>query len=154
MVHYVTFPDGTEVRGASLDSRRCNDKWRQFGLYLDPSWKPKWPAVLIAWPDFGVPKSRVVAAREIQAAFAKAREGVHVEIGCVGGLGRTGTTLACMASLAGVPARNAVSWVRKHYDDRLVETTAQERWVLWFAGEVKRQAASAKSRSKAGAAKR
>ena len=139
IVHYVTFPDGTEVRGASLDSRRCNDRWRQFGLYLDPAWRPTWPAVTIAWPDFGLPKSRQLAAAEICAAFAKAREGVHVEIGCVGGLGRTGTTLACMAALAGVASRHAVGWVREHYDDRLVETTAQERWVLWFAGEAKRR---------------
>jgi hypothetical protein len=35
-----------------------------------------------------------------------------VEIGCKGGLGRTGTALACMAILARVPISHAVIWVQ------------------------------------------
>jgi hypothetical protein len=56
-----------------------------------------------------------------------------VEIGCQVGLGRTGTVLACMAVLAGIPDSEAVSWVREHYKAGAVETSEQEAWVRWFA---------------------
>ncbi|MBE0636646.1 phosphatase, partial [Candidatus Bipolaricaulota bacterium] len=59
----------------------------------------------------------------------------RLEIGCIGGLGRTGTVLACLAILAGVPTTEAVAWVRDHYDARAVETTDQEGWIVWF-GEM------------------
>jgi hypothetical protein len=38
-----------------------------------------------------------------------------------------------MAILAGVLPDRAVAWVREHYDERAVETEAQEDWPLWFA---------------------
>jgi hypothetical protein len=38
-----------------------------------------------------------------------------------------------MAVLAGVPAEEAVTWVRQNYDVRAVETPEQEAWVRWFA---------------------
>ncbi len=61
-------------------------------------------------------------------------------MGCIGGLGRTGTVLACMAILAGIPAGHAVDWVREHYDPAAVETPEQEQWVLWFAGHLRKKA--------------
>jgi len=36
----------------------------------------------------------------------------RVEFGCAGGHGRTGTALACMAILDGVPGTEAVAFVR------------------------------------------
>ena len=104
-----------------------------FGLYLDARWAPTWPAAVVEWEDFGVPREPDAAAVAIQDAFARARAGETVEVGCVGGLGRTGTVLACMAILAGVPPHGAVAWVREHYDERAIETPAQEHWPLWFA---------------------
>lgn len=41
--------------------------------------------------------------------------------------------LACMAVLAGVPAAQAVEWVRDAYARRAVERQAQADWVAWFA---------------------
>ncbi len=35
---------------------------------------------------------------------------------CSGGRGRTGTALACLTILDGVPAADAVRYVRQHYD--------------------------------------
>jgi len=55
------------------------------------------------------------------------------EIACGGGRGRTGTALACLAVLDGVPPRAAVAYVRKHYDPRSVETPSQRRYVTRFA---------------------
>lgn len=38
-----------------------------------------------------------------------ARSGRHVDVGCAGGIGRTGTVHACMALFAGIPAREVIS---------------------------------------------
>jgi hypothetical protein len=95
--------------------------------------KPTWPATVIDWQDFGLPENPELAAQQIVDAFGEARRGGLVEIGCLGGSGRTGTALACMAVLAGVPATEAVAWVRASYRPQAVETTEQEAWVGWFA---------------------
>jgi hypothetical protein len=128
----VIFPDGTRVRACGLAQRDDNRCWRTFGLYLDDRWQPDWPAEVIDWVDFGLPRAPEDAARSIRAAFERARKGERVEVGCLGGLGRTGTALACMAVLAGVPPEEAVAWVRAHYQTQAVETTEQEAWVHWF----------------------
>jgi hypothetical protein len=129
----VVFPDGTRVRGSSLDERREEDPFRDFGIYADPKWEPTWPAALIDWADFGVPANDEVAALQIEDAFEKASGGLFVEVGCRGGLGRTGTILSCMGVLAGIPAGDAVQWVRENYKPEAVEGPEQEAWVLWFA---------------------
>ncbi|MGH9173170.1 MAG: protein-tyrosine phosphatase family protein, partial [Vicinamibacterales bacterium] len=129
----IHFPDGTMVRASGIAQRDAGAGWRAFGLYCDPAWSPDWPAAIIDWPDFGVPAQPEVAARQIENAFARARRGEQVEVGCLGGLGRTGTVLACMAVLAGVPTANAVAWVRAHYRPEAIETAAQAAWVTWCA---------------------
>jgi hypothetical protein len=128
----VRFPDGTIVLASSLAARSEDPDTRDFGLYMDPAWNPVWHAELIDWPDFGLPTDPLEAADRIVSAFERAKAGDRVEVGCVGGLGRTGTVLACMATLAGVPADEAVAWVRANYDPRAVETIEQEGWVAWF----------------------
>jgi hypothetical protein len=129
----VTFPDGSRIRASALLDRQEDDPERSFGLYMDERWRPTWPAEIIDWPDFELPTDRTRAAQQIRAAFARAARGEVVEIGCLGGLGRTGTVLACMAVMAGVAPPEAVQWVREHYDPRAVETREQEEWVNWFA---------------------
>jgi len=132
-IRLVHFPDGTTVAAAPLASSRADDPLRDYGLYCDPAWAPTWDADLIDWPDFGIPTDRSEAVRLIVAAFRRAEAGERVEVGCIGGLGRTGTVLACMAILSGVPASEAVEWVRSNYDERAVETPEQEAWVEAFA---------------------
>jgi predicted TPR repeat methyltransferase len=132
----ICFPDGTCVTASPISSRLENNPDRDFGLYLDAAWAPTWDAELVDWPDYGLPSEPEETARQIAAAFRRAKSGELVEIGCIGGLGRTGTVLACMAILAGVQADQAVAWVRDHYDSRAVETAEQSAWVLWFGGDV------------------
>jgi hypothetical protein len=132
----VVFPDGTTVRASSIFERDEDGSGRDFGLYMDPRWNPSWPAEVIDWPDFGVPADRRRAAAQIRSAFSRAKSGQSVEVGCVGGLGRTGTVLACMAVLAGVSSRDAVAWVRKNYRPRAIETLDQENWIDWFAQDT------------------
>jgi len=105
---------------------------------MDPAWAPTWEAELIDWPDFGLPADWEAAASQIIAGFERAKSGERVEVGCIGGLGRTGTVLACMAVLACVPADEAVEWVRAHYATRAVETLEQAEWILWFGRFVQK----------------
>ncbi len=128
----VHFPDGTVVRAASLAACDHNAGWRDYGLYLDERWQPAWPAWVVAWPDFGVPSDAHEAKEAIVQAYERAQAGERVEIGCAGGMGRTGTVLACLAILAGVEDDEAVAWVRRHYHEDAVETPAQEHWVREF----------------------
>jgi protein-tyrosine phosphatase len=85
--------------------------------------------------DFGLPADRELTATQIVAAYRRASVGELVEIGCRGGLGRTGTVLACMAVLSGLGSEDAVVWVRGSYDTWAVETAEQEHWVEWFAAQ-------------------
>ena len=130
----VVFPDGSRVRASSISDRRVDDPERSFGLYLDARWQPSSPADLIEWRNFGLPEDAESAAQKIEAAFRRARQGELIEVGCLGGSGRTGTVLACMAVLAGVPQDEAVAWVRRAYKADAIETAEQEEWVRWFAG--------------------
>jgi hypothetical protein len=101
----VRFPDGTRIRASSIADRRVDDPERKFGLYLDATWEPTWPATVIAWEDFGLPTNPELAAQQIVEAFGRARGGELVEVGCLGGSGRTGTVLACMTASPGCRRR-------------------------------------------------
>lgn len=132
----VRFPDGTTVLASSWHERAEDDPLPELGLYLDPIWSPSWPAEFIAWPDRGLPGDAAAARASVRRAFERARLGAKVEVGCIGGHGRTGTVLACMAVLAGVPPGEVVAWVRHHYCAAAVEGSAQEQWVEEYPLEV------------------
>ncbi len=129
----LEFPDGTRVLASGWFERAPREPPPDFGLYLDPMWQPTWPAAHLDWPDFGVPKRVHEADTLIGEVFCRAKRGERVEVGCIGGHGRTGTVLACMAVLAGVPASHAVKWVREHYCPRAVQEPSQEYWMERFA---------------------
>jgi protein-tyrosine phosphatase len=133
----VRFPDGTTVDAVGIRARRADKPSRDYGLYLDAIWRPTWPADVIEWEDYGLPTDAEATAAAIRHAFRRAARGERVEVGCIGGLGRTGTVLACMAILAGVAPAQAVQWVRNQYDPAAVETPEQEEWVLWFGSHAK-----------------
>ncbi len=132
----VIFPDGTRVHASGWLERKPGEPTPDFGLYLDPMWTPTWPSVRLDWPDFSVPADRAAADGEIKAAYERARSGQRVEVACVGGHGRTGTVLACMAILAGVPADEAVGWVRAAYCPRAVQEPSQQYWIERFSERV------------------
>jgi len=86
----------------------------------------------VRWPDFRLPSSHTQARAILGEAWARAAV-ERVDIACGGGRGRTGTALACLAILDGVPADEAVAFVRRNYDARAVETPWQRRYVRRFA---------------------
>ena len=97
-------------------------------------WAPRplpWPVRWVRWPDFGLPLDRDRAREVLQEAWDRAGE-ERVEVACRGGHGRTGTALACLAVLDGVPPTEAVAFVRGHHDRRAVETPRQRHHVARF----------------------
>jgi hypothetical protein len=127
----VELPDGRRIRGRALRQLIPDGLEPEFGLYLlnrNPG-RFAWPSGWVRWPDFRTPVSTADAWEAIVDAHARAAI-ERVEIGCDGGVGRTGTALAVMAVLAGVPRADAVAWVRTHYQRRAVEMPWQRRWVL------------------------
>jgi hypothetical protein len=112
----VTFADGTTVVGVRflVENPYERDQPPTFGLYLDPRWAPSWDHAHLRWVDFGVPDAAELRAA-LEDVLARSRRGEHVEVGCLGGHGRTGTALACLAVLTGTPPDQAVAWVRAAY---------------------------------------
>jgi protein-tyrosine phosphatase len=106
----------------------------EYGLYLGSrrlqarhtfGWAHEW----LDWPDFALPRDSRRAVELIQDLHRRALDGQRVEVACGGGVGRTGTVVASLAVLSGVPAGEAVRWARAHYQRRAVETPWQRRWV-------------------------
>lgn len=91
-----------------------------------------WPHRWVAWPDFRLPRSPADLRGALVDVLDRAA-GERVEIACGGGRGRTGTALACLAVLDGVPAADAVAYVRAGYHPKAVETPWQWRFVERFA---------------------
>jgi hypothetical protein len=122
----VRLPGGALVRGRRLgDAGTTAD----FTLVLCrgpvPSWQHRW----IARPDFWVPTDRRDAVDALREALTRASSGERVEVGCRGGVGRTGTALAALAVLDGMTPADAVAWVRANYHRRAVETPWQRWWL-------------------------
>jgi protein-tyrosine phosphatase len=78
-----------------------------------------------------LPADPAYAIEVLTEAWRRA-QGERVEVACGGGRGRTGTALACLAVLDGLPAPEAIAHVRAHYDKRAVETPGQRRFVSRF----------------------
>jgi protein-tyrosine phosphatase len=130
----ITFPDGTIVYASSEHHRNTDDiAAPDLALYLDWSWRPTGPSYFLDWRDYGLPSHWEAAAKTITDVFQRAQQNLWVEIGCIGGHGRTGTAVAAMAVLGGVPADEAVEWVQTNYCKHAVETGMQAWWVEWFA---------------------
>lgn len=100
-----------------------------FALLLATGSEPAWEHRRIRWPDFWVPLNRRDALDGLHQALDRARAGQRVEVACRGGTGRTGTALAALAILDGLPRTEAVAWVRAHYRPRAVETPWQRHWL-------------------------
>ncbi|WP_369236951.1 protein phosphatase [Streptomyces sp. R21] len=127
----LRLPSGRLIRGRAL--RRplpADGPTPTYAVHLlgkEPPQVP-WRADWLRWPDFRLPADRT-RARELLTGAWNLATTERVEIACGGGRGRTGTALACLAVLDGVPADEAVDFVRRHYDRHAVETPWQRRYV-------------------------
>ena len=129
----LLLPSGRLVRGRGLRHPLPPGPVPTFAVYLlgaEPPpvpWRSRW----VRWPDFRLPADRTDAAAALREAWDRAPS-ERVEMACGAGRGRTGTALACLAVLDGVPAAEAVAYVRDRYDPRAVETPWQRRFVSRF----------------------
>lgn len=122
----IALPSGARVRGRAIATTASP---ADFALLLADGPLPGWAHRRIRWPDFWIPLDRADALDALCEALGRAREGQRVEVACTGGRGRTGTALAALAVLDGLPASRAVAWVRTGYHPRAVETPWQRRWL-------------------------
>ena len=129
----LRLPSGRLIRGRGLSRPAPAGPPPAFALYLlghEPpavGWEYRW----VRWPDFGLPADSAAARAALGEAWQRA-ERERVEVACAGGQGRTGTALACLAVIDGVPNRDAVAYVRAHYSPRAVETPWQRRYVARY----------------------
>ncbi|MCC3762851.1 protein phosphatase [Glycomyces sp. TRM65418] len=133
-VGVLRLPSGRLVRGRALARPLPEGPDPDFALHLlghEPPEVP-WASRWILWPDFRLPNDKPAFGEALREAWDRA-ETERVEFACYGGHGRTGTALACLAVLDGVPAREAVAYVREHYAKRAVETPWQSRFVSRFS---------------------
>lgn len=120
---------------ASKNRRHTPDTTPDLGVYAYSGWNPDSAAIFIPWTDFGLPTiPYTTVGRMLRQAFDAAKAGQTVEFGCMGGHGRTGTMLACMAILADptMTGPEAVKYVRSAHCTKAVETSSQEWFVRWF----------------------
>jgi hypothetical protein len=129
----LRLPSGRLVRGRGLRRPLPSGPPPAFALYLlghrppRVAWENRW----LRWHDFWLPADRHATVEALREAWVRA-EAERVEVACAAGYGRTGTALACLAVLDGVPNREAVGYVREHYSPRAVETPWQRRFVTRF----------------------
>ncbi|MFR9776354.1 protein-tyrosine phosphatase family protein [Micromonospora sp. MS34] len=123
----LELPGGAAVRGRRIAAATLAPA--DFALLLASGPTPGWPHRRIRWPDFWVPLDAADALDAVREAWRRAYAGQRVEVACRGGVGRTGTVLAALAVLDGLPPERAVAWVRAHHHPRAVETPWQRRWL-------------------------
>ncbi|HVV13640.1 protein-tyrosine phosphatase family protein [Amycolatopsis sp.] len=129
----LRLPSGRLVRGRGLARPLPDGPRPEFALYLLGQEPPvvEWESRWLRWPDFRLPADRGDAGEALREAWSRAAA-ERVEVACKGGRGRTGTALACLAVLDGVPSKEAVAYVRERYSPHAVETWGQRRFVARF----------------------
>lgn len=123
----VVLPGGAAVRARRIAVPAPGPA--DFALLLASGPIPAWPHRRLRWPDFWVPRDPADALDAVREAWRRAYAGQRVEVACRGGVGRTGTVLAALAVLDGLPPEPAVAWVRAHHHPRAVETPWQRWWL-------------------------
>ena len=129
----LRLPSGRLLRGRGVARGVPPGVLPHFSLFLladrpEPvAWAQRW----VRWPDFRLPSDPADARAALTEAWQRSVN-ERVEVACRGGRGRTGTALACIAVLDGVPAVDAVDYVRRNYHPRAVETRRQRRFVAQF----------------------
>lgn len=132
-VGVLSLPSRRLIRGRGLGRPLPDGPPPAFALYLFDNEPPSvaWESRWLHWPDFGLPADRANTEQALREVLARAGA-ERVEVACLGGNGRTGTALACIAVLDGVPGRDAVAYVREHYRATAVETPEQYEFVAHF----------------------
>jgi hypothetical protein len=105
------------------------------GLASDP-WEDQ-KVVEIHYPitDGGIPKDVTRFKLMIEYLCNQLHAGKKVHVGCIGGHGRTGLVLA--AIIASLGEKDAITWLRKNYCAKAVETSLQVSFLAKYYGVTK-----------------
>ena len=131
----VTFPSGAQIRGRPLRYYKTSRDSPDHILILSsfyPHHPPEAEVRWIKWPDFFLPVNELEARRALELTLERATYS-RVDIACRGGVGRTGTALACIAILDGMDPVSALKFIRDTYHPRAAETPWQRRYISNFA---------------------
>lgn len=134
----LEFPNGKKIYGSSCHAKAPEGYKPDFGIYLDSCWFSEQTCLGLAlpWQDMGLPKlDRDLVDTALVLAQSLVDKGDVVEVGCVGGHGRTGTFLALVAMRNGVETpEEAITYVREHYCEKAIESDTQEWYIkAWYA---------------------
>lgn len=133
----------TDVRVSSVptDTRASSVHPKPWlGVYLDPAWMlnrvaglRSQPVLYLGWPDMGTfPINLLYAA--VQRTSWYIDQGTEVEIGCIGGHGRTGTFTACLTAYRSPKwhSQDIMDFVWRGYCEKAIETTSQDKLIADF----------------------
>lgn len=127
----VVLPDGTEVMAVSFDA--ADPYGRDVPLSTGCTWtrdgSPHGPTTTLTGLISASRFDPVQLLAGLGHVLQRASAGQRVEIGCLGGQGRTGTALACLAVISGIAPGDAVAWARANYCAEAVETADQEAFL-------------------------
>ncbi len=134
----LVFPNGQKIYGSSCHSDAPEGYVPDFGFYLDSCWfmQAKQLGIIVPWQDMGLPRiDRDHVDAAVTLACTMIERGDTIEVGCIGGHGRTGTFLALIALRNGVKTpEEAIKYVREHYCEKAIESDTQEWYVeAWYA---------------------
>lgn len=137
----LVLPNGNVIYGSS-ESATDNPEFKaDFGVYLDKSWTPVTLALYIPWADMGLPGLKYdYMDQAVDLIIRMSSKGQNVEIGCIGGHGRTGTLMALVVMRSGLDlegsssevAKRAIDYVRENYCSHAIESLTQEWYIEAF----------------------
>lgn len=91
--------------------------------------------ILLDWPDRGVPALRASFWKAIWQGVID-KKITRIIACCLGGHGRTGTTLAALLVARGFTAKQAIAFVRKTHCTKAIETESQEDYLAYIDREL------------------
>ncbi len=80
--------------------------------------------------DMSVPKDVKNFKAMIKWMAKQLEDGKRIQVGCIGGHGRTGLVLAALVQVTGTAPKNAIQWVRKHHCKKAVESASQIKFLM------------------------
>lgn len=130
----LIYPDGLTLYGSSHSGTVPEGYKPDFAIYLDKCWTAQTLAIQVPWQDMGVPgldDEHIIALVDLIGRMIG--KGQTVEVGCIGGHGRTGTLLAIVGLEHGIATPDeAVEFVRKNYCEQAIETKTQEWYIAKY----------------------
>lgn len=99
--------------------------------------------ILFSVPDMGTPKAVGEYKKLVDWTKEQLIAGKKVHAGCIGGHGRTGMFLAALVSMFG--EKDAITYVRKHYCQKAVESMEQIKFLQKEFGVTIKEIAGSKS---------